>query len=388
MHHEPSDPIAPLNACVMLDARYLQNKTSGIGRYTENVISELLALDPTLSLKLITHPERPRPIEHERVSCQRFGAAPNSLQTRFGLARAADFRGVDLFHSPFNILPARLPVPATFTLHDIMWLLEPRFCTDSRLGLLVTGTFYRELIPRAAAEARQVMTVSATSQRAIEDYFPELAGRVHVTYNGLDPFFHMRPAVEGWGHVSPLLGGKKRYILVVGQGSPYKNHSGALAGFLHAFRDDPDMHLVLVRRFTRGKQGDVQEIMRDPALARRIIHLPYVTGEQLRALYGCAETFLFPSLYEGFGLPPLEAMACGAPVVTSHDGAMAEVCGDAALKVDPRDHAAIGEALREIAHDAGLAARLRAAGQAHAATFTWRRTARQVHAAYRAALES
>lgn len=375
MHHEPSDPISPLNACVMLDARYLQNKTSGIGRYTENVISELLALDPTLSLKLITHPERPRPIEHERVSCQRFGAAPNSLQTRFGLARAADFRGVDLFHSPFNILPARLPVPATFTLHDIMWLLDPRFCTDSRLGLLVTGTFYRELIPRAAAEARQVMTVSATSQRAIEDYFPELAGRVHVTYNGLDPFFHMRPAVEGWGHVTPLLGGKKRYILVVGQGSPYKNHSGALAGFLHAFRDDPDMHLVLVRRFTRGKQGDVQEIMRDPALARRIIHLPYVTGEQLRALYGCAETFLFPSLYEGFGLPPLEAMAQGAPTIIADIEPMRTVGGSGAQRFDGRDAGALAALMAALIEDDTLHAQWVARGRAWASRFTWEATA-------------
>jgi glycosyltransferase involved in cell wall biosynthesis len=386
MHHEPSGTTAGIDACVMIDARYLRTKTSGIGRYTEHIIPEMLALDPTLRLKLITHPERPVPFEHERVSCTRFGAPANSLQTRFGLARAVSFEGVDLFHSPFNILPARLPVPAVFTLHDIMWLLDPRFCTTSRVGLLVTGTFYRELIPRSAAEARRVMTVSHHSKEAIESYFPELHGRVDVTYNGLDTFFHERPEAERWGQVAGLLGGKKRYVLVVGQGSPYKNHGGALAGFLHAFRDDPDMHLVLVRRFTRGQQADVKELLRDPAIKRRIIHLPYVTGEQLRALYGCAQTFLFPSLYEGFGLPPLEAMACGAPVVTSHDGAMAEVCGDAALKVDPRDHAAIGEALRQIAQDGALAARLREAGLRHAATFTWRRSAEQVLATYRAAL--
>jgi glycosyltransferase involved in cell wall biosynthesis len=387
MHHEPVQTQA-LDACVMIDARYLQAKTSGIGRYTENIVRELLALDPTLRLRLITHPERPEPIRHERVECWRFGAAPNSLRTRFGLTKLAPFAGVDLFHSPFNILPAKLPVPSVFTLHDIMWLLDPRYCTRSRLGLLVTGTFYQQLIPRSAYEAREVMTVSETSRRAIEDYFPHLIGHTHVTYNGLDTFFHERPEEERWAQIEGLLGGggKKRYVLVVGQGSPYKNHGGALAGFLHAFRDDPSMYLVMVRRFTRGGQDDVEQVMRDPAMAGRIIALPYVTGEQLRALYGSAQVFLFPSIYEGFGLPPLEAMACGAPVVTSHGGAMAEVCGAAALMVDPRDHAAIGEALRQITEDAQLAAELRARGLRHAATFTWRRTAEQVHAAYRAAL--
>jgi hypothetical protein len=115
MHHQPplSDP-APLNACVMIDARYLQAKTSGIGRYTEHLIKNLLDLDPTLRLRLITHPERPRPLEHERiVSQQVFAAPPNSVRTCFGLSRAVSFHDAALFHSPFNILPQRLPIPAT-----------------------------------------------------------------------------------------------------------------------------------------------------------------------------------------------------------------------------------------------------------------------------------
>lgn len=153
-------------ACVMLDARYLDGTTSGIGRYTQNLIEQLLRVDRSLRLRLVTSPSNPEPIRHARVACHTFGGPPNSLRTRFALSRRLDFQGVDLFHSPFNILPAALPVPGVFTLHDIMWLIDPAYCTDSRWRTMVTGTFYRQFIPRSAAEARHILTVSEQIGRA------------------------------------------------------------------------------------------------------------------------------------------------------------------------------------------------------------------------------
>ena len=139
-----------------------------------------------------------------------------------------------------------------FTLHDIMWLLDPSYCTDSALRRLIQGTFYGELIPRSVEQATRIMTVSDHSRQAIEERFPEVAGRVHVTYNGLDPFFYPVPEDEAWAEISALVPPRRRFVLVVGQGSPYKNHAGALAGFLEAFRHDPQVYFVLVRRFERA----------------------------------------------------------------------------------------------------------------------------------------
>ena len=374
------------HARVMIDARYLRTHTSGIGRYTENLVRELLELDDALELTLVTHPERPEPFAHPRVQCVTFPAPANSLRTRFTMTRSLDFSDVDLFHSPFNILPGALPVPAVFTLHDIMWLIDPAYCTDSRLRRAVTGTFYRSLIPRSVAQARRILTVSHHSREAIEDHFPSTRGRVHVTYNGLDPFFHVLPEHDAWATISHLVQPRSRFVLVVGQGSPYKNHAGAMAGFIEAFADDPDVLFVMVRRFQRGPARELGALMSDPRVASRIITLEYVTGEQLRALYNCASAFCFPSFYEGFGLPPLEAMACGTPVVTSNVGAPAEVCGEAAERVDPHDRKAIGEALRRVVLDPDHHADLRARGLAHAATYTWRRTAVSALSAYRLAL--
>ena len=174
--------------------------------------------------------------------------------------------------------------------------------------------------------------------------------------------------------------------MVVGQGSPYKNHAGALAGFIEAFRDDPQMYIVLVRRFERGGDSELEELMQDPSLNSRLINLSYVSGEELRALYNAAFCFLFPSIYEGFGLPALEAMACGTPVVTSDSGAPAEVCGDGAVKVDPRDVSSIARALRALADDEEHWREVAAAGKKRAAEFTWRRSAEQVLSVYDRAL--
>lgn len=371
---------------VMIDARYIREQTSGIGRYTENIISQMLELRPEMSLSLITHPSRPAPFEHERVSCQVFDAPPNSPSTRFRISRKLDMEGVDLFHSSFNFLPGKLPVPAVFTLHDIMWLLDPSYCTQSRLRQVVSGTFYGQFIPRSVREAVQIMTVSHSSREAIEEHFPEVKGRVHVTYNGLDPFFHELPEEEAWAQISRYIPPRRRFVLVVGQGSPYKNHAGALAGFIEAFRDDPQMYIVLVRRFERGGDSELEELMQDPSLNSRLINLSYVSGEELRALYNAAFCFLFPSIYEGFGLPALEAMACGTPVVTSDSGAPAEVCGDGAVKVDPRDVSSIARALRALADDEEHWREVAAAGKKRAAEFTWRRSAEQVLSVYDRAL--
>jgi glycosyltransferase involved in cell wall biosynthesis len=363
------------NANVMIDARYLCGVSSGIGRYTEQLISNLLEIDDQIRLTLVTHPDRPVPVESPRVTCQVQGAPPNSLRTRFSLAGSLNFQGVDLFHSPFNFLPRELPVPSIVTLHDIMWLIDPRYCTASRLRRAISGTFYGHVIPASVAEAKTILTVSHTSRLEIEEYFPSAAGRVHVTYNGLDPFFYDLDMDEAWDVLERFVPRGAHYVLVVGQGSPYKNHEGAVRAFIEAFADDPEMHLVLVRRFERGPAHELNQLLSDPRIASRVIRQTYVSGPELRALYRGARVFLFPSLYEGFGLPALEAMACGTPVVCSDHGAPAEVCGPGALTAPARDVGALADALRRVHCDLDLRAKIISKGLDHSRGFTWRKCA-------------
>ena len=371
------------DARVMIDARYLRGKSSGIGRYTRHLIDHLLRIDERLELSLITHPARPRPVDDPRVSCQTFPAVPNSLSTRFLFARSVDFRGVDLFHSPFNILPAGLDVPAVFTLHDIMWLIDPWYCTSKLWKRWVTGTFYRTLIPKSVRRASAILTVSEHSKQAIGRQFPDAAERVDVTYNGIDPFFRSIDPGQAWPLLSEWMAPKTRFVLVVGQGSPYKNHTGALQGFLRAFADDPQVYFVLVRRLKSRADGELRELLEDPRINSRAIQLDYVTGEQLRALYSMATGFLFPSLYEGFGLPAVEAMACSTPVVASNRGAVAEVCGDGAVLVDPEDPDAIAAGLRRVVYGDAFRHKMVRRAEERAERFSWRNCARRTLNTYR-----
>lgn len=374
---------------VTLDARYIRTQSSGIGRYTEQAVRELLKLDDTLRLHLITHPESPEPFgDHPRVTHTVFDAPANSIATRRALGAVINQHPTQLFHSPFNFLPAKLDMPSVFTLHDIMWLMNPSYCTESRVRRLVQGTFYGQVIPRSIQEASHLLTVSHHSREAIESRFPETRGKVHVSYNGLDPFFHPLPEDEAWSLISRHIPPRRKFVLIVGQGSPYKNHAGALEGFLRAFEHDPEIYFVLVRRFTRGPSKRLAKLMRTPALNSRLITLEYLSGLELRALYSAAQCFLFPSLYEGFGLPPLEAMACGTPVVTSQIGAPAEVCGPAAELVDPDDPESIAEGLRRVMHDTTHREDLIERGLAHAQSFTWKRCAAQILHAYRRTLDA
>lgn len=371
------------DACVMIDARYLNGQASGIGRYTENLIRELLRLDSRLRISLITSPARPEPLCHPRIKSQTFSAPANSLATRFFLSRKVDFRGVDLFHSPFNILPAELPVPALFTLHDIMWLLDPDYCTSKAWKRLVTGTFYQQFIPRSARQAAAILTVSDHSRQEIARYFPDAEKRIHISLNGLDTYFQPRPEPETWPLLTRWMAPKTPFVLIVGQGTPYKNHSGAIRGFLEAFGDVPEMKLVLVRRLHGKSDPEVQALLKDPLLNSRVIELDHITKEELRALYCRATAFLFPSLYEGFGLPALEAMACGTAVVTSNFGAPSEICKGGAVFINPRDPKAIGQALKKLASDDEYRLEIERRSIDRAAQFTWRASARSVLTTYR-----
>lgn len=375
------------DATVMIDARYLYGQIKGIGRYTEHLVRHLLEVDDTIHLRLVTHPDRPEPVEHDRVTCQTFSALPTSLSTRFLLSKHVDFTGVDLFHSPFSILPADLPVPAVATLHDLMWVIDPSFFTSQMLRRIVTGTFYRTFIPRSVREAAAILTISEFSRQEIAEEYPDTEKRIDVTYNGVDPFFHPVRPERGWPTISDLVAPKSQFVFLIGQGSPYKNHARAVRGFLDAFANDPQVYLVLVRRPKGQPDDELEALLADPRLNSRVIRRDYVSGDQLRALYSLATAFVFPSLYEGFGLPALEAMACGTAVVTSDRGATKEICADGAVLVDPTEPEAIGAALRRLFDDDDHLADMERRAGARARDFRWQVCARRTIDVYNRLLD-
>lgn len=369
---------------IVLDARYLTHAESGIGSYTLNLARALLDAEKDLELLLLcSFRHGCRRIVDPRVTEVLFPCPPISPLTRRALGPYLRRLEFDVFHSPFDMLPHGLHKPTVVTLHDINWLVNLQYNSTHPLFRLVAGTYFRATLRASMREAQRIVTVSHATRRAIIEHAPWHAAKLRVTYNGLDParIYALDKAVafQRLGHLMPP---GTPFVLTVGQGSPYKNHLHAVRGFLAAFADRPAYRLVLVRRFCYQDKA-LAALLRSPAARARVLTLPYVSAEVLNALYNAAHVVLHPSYYEGFGLPLLEAMAVGTPVVTSNLSAMPEIAGPAALQVDPADVPAIAEALRTLADDTALRERLIGEGYKRVPRFTWSQCAHDTLAVYR-----
>ncbi len=252
------------------------------------------------------------------------------------------------------------------TIHDCAFFDWPDGFTPA------FARWYQCLVPRLARRAARILTVSSFSRDRICELFGVSPQKIVVAPNGVGN--HWRPASEqDVADVRARLGLAQPYVLYVGSIEPRKNLSRLLAAWEQLGAEKDGVALVLV-----GAQGHVFRdagVERLPSDVRSIGFLP---DGDLRCLFSGAEAFAFPSLYEGFGLPVLEAMACGAPVVCSRAAALREVAGDAAVLVDPLDIESIGDGLKKMLGDRELRQQLRERGFVRAAQFSWDATAQQV----------
>jgi glycosyltransferase involved in cell wall biosynthesis len=285
---------------------------------------------------------------------------------RLGPALAGD--RPDLLFVPAHVVPLVHP-PSVVTIHDLGYLSFPAAHTARRrLELHLTTRW-------SLRAARQVIAISQATKDDLLRHYGADPARVSVVHHGLSAGFRPAepPAVAAararHGLAAP-------YLLYVGTVQPRKNLQRLIEAFALVAAEYADLSLVIA-----GRRGWLTEAIERRAgqlgLASRVRFLGYLPDEDLPALLSGAAAFVFPSLYEGFGMPVLEAMACGAPVLTASDSSLPEVAGDAALLVDPTDVHAIAAGLRQIVGDERLRADLRARGLARAAAFTWERCARE-----------
>jgi glycosyltransferase involved in cell wall biosynthesis len=282
---------------------------------------------------------------------------------------------IDVLHSPHHHTPlAAIGVRRVVTFHDVTFLLLPeRYPLVRRL--------YMEGVTRAAARvARAVITPSRTVQDEVVRGLGVPRERVVAIYEAAGPQY--APLEEDsvgrvrWKHRLP-----NEYILSVGSLEPGKNRPRLLHAYASLRAQGIECPLVIAGQPAWHYEAEY-DLVRALGLTEHVRFLGYVPDDDLPALYSGATVFAFPSLYEGFGLPVLEAMACGAPVVCSSVSATAEVAGDAAILVDPHDTGAIGEALGRALTDGPLRADLRARGLDRAREFSWERAARDTLSVY------
>lgn len=354
---------------IAIDARKLLD--FGIGTYLRGLVRGLAAIDRETRYVLLGDP----------AGAGTLGALPGnfdwaserspgySVRELWSVARTARRVGADLFHAPHYVLPYGLPCPAVVTVHDLIHLRFPEHRTP------LETAYARRTVARALRNAARTLTVSETTRRELVERFGDVAARAVVTPNAVDERF--RAAAEPSEQASTLarLDLAPGYLLFVGNPKPHKNLEALLAARarLEASRGEAP-RLVVV--------GGTPSLASDER-GSAVRSLGVVEAADLPALYGGALALVVPSLWEGFGLPALEAMACGTPVVAADRGALPEVVGDAALLFDPTDAGAFDAALARIVDDASLRADLARRGPARAARFTWAETARATLSVYR-----
>ncbi|MCA1971277.1 MAG: glycosyltransferase family 4 protein [Caenispirillum sp.] len=274
---------------------------------------------------------------------------------------------IDLAHFQY-VAPPLCPCPTVVTVHDISYEFFPEYFPRLQRERM------RMLIPLSARRAAHVLTISEFSRATMVERYGIAAERISVTYLGVAESFR-RLAADQAREQCRRFGLDRPFVLGVGNLQPRKNLERLMRAFARLpRRTREDFDLVLVGQ--PGWQAErIQAEAERLGIAERVRFTGYVADEELVALYNLATVFAYPSLYEGFGLPVLEAMACAAPVLTSSVSSLPEVAGTAALLVDPRDEEAISAGLLKLLTDDALRESLRTAGIARAARFSWQATA-------------
>lgn len=277
----------------------------------------------------------------------------------------------DIFWSPhYNIplLPIRAKKRLT-TIHDIFHLAHSETLT-------VAQRFYARLLTNQAVHrSNRILTVSHFSAQEIIRYTQVDATKIKVVLSGIDKkLFRQINDSHSHQRMESKYGIHGQYILFVGNVKPNKNLRRLVDGFAKLLTELPDLKLVITGKqegFITGDPALFDRIRADEALASRIIFTGFVDTEDLPVLYSLAHLFAFPSIYEGFGFPPLEAMACGCPVVASNASSIPEICGEAACYVDPLDADDIARGLRAVATDRALRNQLIDAGHRQCLRYDW-----------------
>jgi glycosyltransferase involved in cell wall biosynthesis len=354
----------------------------GIGRYSRELVGALLALDSPHRYTLFAATGRLETRALQPAGTARLRTVPLTDEwlariwhrARLPLPIEAITGPLHLFYSPDFVLPPTLPRTRTLlTVHDLSFLRFPHHYVPK------LSRYLSRVVPRSVARADRVLADSEATRADLVELLAVPPEKVEVLYSGVAPHFRPEPEPgERERLQSRYRVGEQPYILSVGTLQPRKNY----LRLIHAFAGmRSGMTLVIA-----GGKGWLYEEILDEAKKHeeRVRILGFVEETDLPALYRGASLFAFPSLYEGFGLPVLEAMACAVPVVCSNASSLPEVTADAALLVEPRDEAALTAAMRRALHDESLRREMIARGLERAAYFTWQRAARQLLAAFEA----
>lgn len=365
-----------------IDARKIQD--FGIGTYVRNLIGSLARIDRDNRYVLFVRPQ------DREISRQ----LPDNFQTVVEKSPVYSAREMvalswrllrlklDLYHSTHYVLPAVVPSKVVVTIHDIIHLLYPEFLPSNFAFL-----YAQRMIRRSLTRGDQIITVSQNTKSDLMQYFDVDGRKIHAIYNGVEDVYREKLPAEEQERWLRDLGVERPYLLFVGNPKPHKNLDTVVQAYARArHRAAFDAPLICVGN-RDANEFKIRQRAEYLGVGDKVRLLGHVAQEALPALYQGATLFLYPTLYEGFGLPVVEAMASGVAVITSNTSALKEVAEGYAHLVDPLDVDGMAKAIAHCMEDAEHRSSLAKLGTRRAEAFRWEQTARQTLEVYRAAIE-
>jgi len=368
--------------------RLFRKKKHGMDMVALELIRNLQRIDTENEYVLFIKPDTDHTAISETANFKivEIGTAFYPLWEQFALPRAAKKAGCQLLHCTSNTAPVFTSIPLVVTLHDIIYMESSllKILKGSGTNYQKFGNAYRRLVvPWIIKKSRKIITVSHFEKNRIGQFFGINGDqRLKAVYNGVSE--HFKPVTDPFElqRVKTKYNLPNRFFFFLGNTDPKKNTKGTLKAFSDYLKQTgSDMQLVMLD-YDHYELEQLLEEIGDTELIHRIILTGYVVNSDLPSIYCQSEVFLYPSLRESFGIPMLEAMACGVPVITSNTSSMPEVAGDAALLINPFKTGEITAAMIQATTDANLRAALIEKGFAQAAKFSWKAMAVNVQRIY------
>lgn len=370
-----------------IDAHFASYELRGIGKYVVRLVSGLMRAGESHEYVIYGDPQMfPQPNGRGNVKFRNPSGLPYPVWEQLVLPRWAMEDRVQLLHCPANTAPVGLSrnVQLVITIHDVMFLLPSKVLSASKVFRQRLGNFYRRaVVPRIARRADCIVADSEFSKREVVEYLKIPPGRIRAIHLGIDTDF--ASLADGITSLPKEMGGERLdspFILALGAGDPRKNTLGIIRAYGSCLRDFPIEEKLVIVGLRDWRSSAAYDLVGRLGLRKSVQFAGYVSEDALVWLYASARCFLYPTLYEGFGFPVLEAMACRTPVITSNCTSVPEVAGDAAMLVDPTSEKSIADALLRVLQDEPLRRQLIERGRAQARKFGWDDTVQKTLSVY------
>ena len=375
---------------ICIDARSLRDVPTSLGRYAADLVSHIAKLDRENEYIVVRRPSRHGSIADQANFREIFSPYDiSSARNILAGARVINALDADVYHSLYHFLPIGVRARrVVITLHDLIWVDHSYLADGRRWRRWVKGSLGSMGIRRAITTADHIVAVSQTTRQAALDHGVP-ADKVTAILHGVAPAWHSgnaEPALFDLDNATDqqaILDGlaERPFAFGLGNSLPYKNLPRLVRAFAQVAPAHPDLALVFAGRGEGNPQ--LVRLAHQLGLSDRVLLVGQLSDDQIRACFAHALFFAFPSLIEGFGLPVLEAMASGCPVLTSNCSSLAEVAGENAVLVDPLDIASIAAGMQRLLTDSALRQRLSRQGRQRATAFTWEDAAQQTIQLYK-----